>query len=106
MPAFHSAFLITFSLVYFSLLALEIPFLIYYPLENTWSLPPVIEDYGPAMTWYGHVIASLTPALIAALATRVWPMPERLRTAAPAVAALTMMACAILMRDFFFLSAG
>jgi len=106
MPAFHSAFLITFSLVYLSLLALEIPFLIYYPLENTWSLPPVIEDYGPAMTWYGHVIASLTPALIAGLATKVWPMSAWLRATAPAIAALAMIACAVLMRDFFFLSAG
>ncbi|MFN2328405.1 MAG: hypothetical protein ABR612_05770 [Chromatocurvus sp.] len=106
MHAFHAAFLITFSLCYLCLLALELPFLIYYPLEGIWSFTPLSDDHGPAMTWYGLVLASLVPALAGGMAAGAWGLSPRLLGFAPFVPTLALVGCVVLMRDFFLTGAG
>ncbi len=106
MRAFYAAFLMIFCLAYLCLLALEIPLLIYYPLEGLWSFTPLAEDHGPAMTWYGLVLVALVPALAGGLAAGLWGLPERWIARAPSVAALALIGSAVLMRDFFLAGAG
>lgn len=101
MRAFHAAFLMIFSLSYLCLLALEIPVLIYYPLEGVWSVTPLGEGHGPAMTWYGLVLVALVPALAGGCAAGMWGLPSRMIAFAPTVAAIALTGSVILMRDFF-----
>ena len=106
MRTFHAAFLIGFATTYFFLLAMEIPVLIYYPLHERWSFIVLGDEYGPAMTWYGHVLASLAPAVVFGVTAARWGMPQTLVAAAPLIAVLSMIACAILMSGFFIPTAG
>ena len=106
MRAFYSAFLAIFSLCYVSLLALELPLLIYYPLEGVWSFTPLGEEYGPAMAWYGLVLGSLVAAFIGGIVAVLCGLPDRAGALAPVIAALAMVVCIILMQDFFLPGVG
>lgn len=106
MRDFHAAFLVVFSFSYLSLLALEIPFLIYYPLDGIWSFSILADDHGPAMTWYGLVLGSLLPALASGMAAAAWGLPARLVAAAPVAPVVALIGSALLMRDFFLPGAG
>ena len=101
MRQFYAVFLFIFSLTYLLLLALEIPFLIYYPLTNSWSFSPLGEEHGPAMTWYGLVLAAFLPAIIGGTASFFWEGSSRLVKFTPYVAAFSLAGCALLMGEFF-----
>lgn len=101
MRDFHTAFLLVFSLTYVSLLAVEIPLLIYYPLVGKWSFTPLNGPYGPAMTWYGLVLASLAAGLLGGTVGKIAGLSARLTRSTPRVALFALAACLVLMRDFF-----
>lgn len=106
MRAFSTAFAAVYSLAYVALLALEVPLVVYYPLEGLWTLKPAEEDLGPAMTWYGLTLLATAPAVFAGTLAAARGLPARLETFAAWVPLLAMVACAALMHDFFLPHAG
>jgi hypothetical protein len=104
--AFCSAFAAVYSLCYVALLALELPLIVYYPLEGVWTLTPAEEDLGPAMTWYGLALLAAAPAALAGAIAAARGLPARLEAAAAWVPLPAMVACAALMHEFFVPHAG
>lgn len=72
-------FSLMFGLCYALAIAIDLPLFRYYPLVERFSLHDQVDrSLGPAMTWYGWIVAAAIPAALLAIV-----VPNRLADRIP-----------------------